>query len=177
MRALTGPGPAQRPPAGARRGMRTGTSLFLIAIGAILRFAVVDASPLGLNVHITGVILILVGILGMTMPRLARVQRVLRTQRTQGAPRAPRDSRAQRFPGDPRAQRAPRARRAARDPLVPRDRLRRWVRPGQAQAFGEPVCAHPAGNDFQPAPAVAISLAEEPPTLLDNILSFEHPLL
>jgi hypothetical protein len=139
--------------------MRTGTSLSLIAIGAILRFAVMAASPLGLNVHITGVILILVGILGMTVPRLAR------------APRAQRFLRAPRVPRDPRAQ------RAHRDPRVPRDRLRRWVRPGQAQALGEPFCAHPPVNDYQPAPAAAVSLAEDPPTLLDNLLSFEHPLL
>jgi hypothetical protein len=154
--------------------MRTGTSLFLIAVGAILRFAVVGASPLGLNVHITGVILILVGILGMTLPRVARasrVQRVLRTPRAQRVLRTPRAPRAQRFPHDPRAQ------RVARDTRVPRDRLRRWVRPGQVQAFGEPFCAQPAVSAYQPAPAAAISLAEDPPTLLDDILSFEHPLL
>jgi uncharacterized membrane protein YidH (DUF202 family) len=47
--------------------MRTGTCIALIAIGAILRFAVTTSSSHGLNVHVVGVILILVGVLGLVL--------------------------------------------------------------------------------------------------------------
>jgi hypothetical protein len=52
--------------------MRTGTSIFLIAAGAVLRFAVAAGSPHGLNVHVVGVVLILAGVLGLLLPLLAR---------------------------------------------------------------------------------------------------------
>ena len=52
--------------------MRTGTGIFLITAGAILRFALAAGSPHGLNVHVVGVILILAGLLGLLLPRLAR---------------------------------------------------------------------------------------------------------
>lgn len=46
--------------------MRIGTSLFLIALGAILRFAVrVTAS--GVSIHTIGLILIIVGIVGLAL--------------------------------------------------------------------------------------------------------------
>jgi hypothetical protein len=61
-----------QPTAGARRGMRTGTGIFLITAGAILRFALAAGSPHGLNVHVVGVILILAGLLGLLLPPLAR---------------------------------------------------------------------------------------------------------
>ncbi len=51
----------------------------LITVGAVLRLALSAGSPHGLNVHVVGVILILAGVLGLLLPRLARV------------PRAPRD--------------------------------------------------------------------------------------
>jgi heme/copper-type cytochrome/quinol oxidase subunit 2 len=50
--------------------MALGTSLFLIAIGAVLRFAV-SVSARGFNLHTVGVILIVVGIVGMLISLLA----------------------------------------------------------------------------------------------------------
>jgi hypothetical protein len=55
--------------------MRTGTGIFLITAGAILLFALKSGSPHWLNLHIVGVILILAGALGLTLPRLARARR------------------------------------------------------------------------------------------------------
>jgi hypothetical protein len=62
-----------RPPAGGRRatgggrGMRSGVGITLIAVGAILRFALTAGSPHGLNVHVVGVVLILAGILSLLL--------------------------------------------------------------------------------------------------------------
>jgi len=50
--------------------MSTGTALFLIAVGAILRFAVATTSIHGLNVHVVGIILILIGVLGLVLSLL-----------------------------------------------------------------------------------------------------------
>ncbi len=51
--------------------MGIGTSLVLIAIGAILRFAVtVSTSTHGFNIHTIGVILIIVGIIGLLISLL-----------------------------------------------------------------------------------------------------------
>jgi hypothetical protein len=61
-------------PTAGRRGMRTGTVIFLIAAGAILRFALPAGSLHGLNLHVVGVILILAGVLGLLLPRLAQAQ-------------------------------------------------------------------------------------------------------
>ncbi|MEA2376257.1 MAG: hypothetical protein QOK00_329 [Thermoleophilaceae bacterium] len=44
--------------------MTIGTSLFLIAIGAILKYAV-TASVAGVDVHTAGLILMIVGVLGL----------------------------------------------------------------------------------------------------------------
>jgi hypothetical protein len=55
--------------------MRTGTGIFLITAGAILRFALPAGSLHGLNVHVVGIILILAGVLGLLLPRLTRAQR------------------------------------------------------------------------------------------------------
>jgi hypothetical protein len=44
--------------------MRIGASLFLIALGAILKWAV-TAHVSGVNIHVVGVILMVVGILGL----------------------------------------------------------------------------------------------------------------
>ena len=48
--------------------MRTGTGIFLIEAGTVLRFAVATGSPHGLNVHVVGVVLILAGVLGLLLP-------------------------------------------------------------------------------------------------------------
>ncbi len=66
MSTPSGPGrPA--PPQVRRHVMSTGTALFLIAVGAILRFAFAAASTHGLNVHVVGVILILIGVIGLVL--------------------------------------------------------------------------------------------------------------
>jgi hypothetical protein len=46
--------------------MRIGASLFLIAVGAILALAV-TADLSGVNVHVVGVILMLVGLIGLAI--------------------------------------------------------------------------------------------------------------
>jgi hypothetical protein len=46
--------------------MRIGTSLFLIAVGAILKYAVHERIA-GLRVHTTGLVLMIVGIVGLTI--------------------------------------------------------------------------------------------------------------
>lgn len=46
--------------------MGTGTSIFLIALGAVLRFAV-NVTTKGFNVHTVGVILMIVGIAGLLL--------------------------------------------------------------------------------------------------------------
>ncbi|MEA2199028.1 MAG: hypothetical protein QOJ25_3079 [Solirubrobacteraceae bacterium] len=46
--------------------MGLGTSIFLIAVGAILRFAV-SVSTHGFNIHTIGVILMVVGIAGLVI--------------------------------------------------------------------------------------------------------------
>lgn len=45
--------------------MRIGLSLVLIAVGAILRFAVTVHNPSGFNYHTAGVILMIVGGIGL----------------------------------------------------------------------------------------------------------------
>jgi membrane-bound ClpP family serine protease len=47
--------------------MRLGASLLLIAVGAILRFAVTVHNPHGFNVHTAGVILMIVGAIGLVV--------------------------------------------------------------------------------------------------------------
>jgi hypothetical protein len=49
--------------------MALGTSLFLIAVGAVLRFAV-SVSTHGFNIHTIGVILIVVGAIGLLVSLL-----------------------------------------------------------------------------------------------------------
>ena len=49
--------------------MGLGTSLFLIAVGAILRFAV-NVSSGGFNLHTIGVILMVVGVIGLVISLL-----------------------------------------------------------------------------------------------------------
>ena len=47
--------------------MRIGAGLFLIAVGAILRFGISAASTHGIAVHAIGDILMLVGVLGVVL--------------------------------------------------------------------------------------------------------------
>lgn len=49
--------------------MGIGTSIFLIAVGAILRFAV-SVSTKGFNIHTIGVILMVVGVVGLLISLL-----------------------------------------------------------------------------------------------------------
>jgi hypothetical protein len=89
--------------------MRTGTGIFLITVGAVLRFALAPGSPHGLNLHVAGIILMLAGLLGLLLPPLVR------------------------------------------GPLQP-DRLRRWVRPGQPDAYDQaPTGVEPGVYDDRPA--------------------------
>lgn len=46
--------------------MRIGASLFLIAVGAILAFAVTDHIS-GINLHVVGLILMLIGLVGLAI--------------------------------------------------------------------------------------------------------------
>lgn len=56
------------------RAMSTSVGILIIAVGAILRFALKGGSPHGLNVHVVGVILILAGVLGLLLPGSARAR-------------------------------------------------------------------------------------------------------
>jgi hypothetical protein len=60
----------QAQPGGGRRVMGTGTCIALIAIGAILRFAVATTSSHGVNVHVVGIIVLLAGVLGLVLSLL-----------------------------------------------------------------------------------------------------------
>jgi hypothetical protein len=51
--------------------MSTRTALVLIAVGAILWFAVTASAIPGLNVHIVGVILLLIGVVGLLLPMVS----------------------------------------------------------------------------------------------------------
>ena len=65
---MSGPaGPGQ--PMGGRV-MSTGTCIALIAVGAILRFAVTTQRTHGVNVHVVGVIVLLAGVLGLLLSLL-----------------------------------------------------------------------------------------------------------
>jgi hypothetical protein len=61
----------RRPTAG-RRVISTGFGITVIAVGAISRFALAGGSPHGLNVHVVGVVLILVGMLSLLLSLLVR---------------------------------------------------------------------------------------------------------
>jgi hypothetical protein len=50
------------------RAFSTGLGLGLIAVGAVLLFAVPSGSPGWINLHVVGVILIIVGVLGLLLP-------------------------------------------------------------------------------------------------------------
>src|ERR1700735_4946731 len=61
--------PAQ--PDGGRRAMGSGAGLLLIAVGAILLFALKVGSPHWLNLRVLGLIMTLVGVIGLALPRMA----------------------------------------------------------------------------------------------------------
>lgn len=75
--------------------MGIGASVFLLAVGAILAFAVNNSSVLGLNIHVIGYILMACGLLGLILtlviwgPRNRRSDAVV-------------EERVVRDPGDPR---------------------------------------------------------------------------
>ncbi len=74
MSRLTGQGQPGRWLIARGQAIGIGTVISLIAVGAILRFAVAAVSPLDLNLHAVGVILILVGVLGLLLRPLAGVR-------------------------------------------------------------------------------------------------------
>jgi hypothetical protein len=90
-------------PAGGRRVMSTGAGITLIAVGAILRFALAPGSPHGVNVHVVGVVLILAGVLGLLLSLLVWGPLSRRRYRQAGYDRAaPPLARQQRaYPGQP----------------------------------------------------------------------------
>lgn len=57
-------------PAGGGRVMSLGVGIFLIAVGAVLRFAIATTSTHGLNIHAVGVILMLAGVVGLVLSLL-----------------------------------------------------------------------------------------------------------
>jgi hypothetical protein len=63
--------------------MKTGAGLALIAFGAILAFAV-NSTPSWLNLHVVGWVLMLVGLVGLVIPRSTYgwVGRRIQTRRT-----------------------------------------------------------------------------------------------
>ena len=69
--------------------MKTGAGLALIAVGAILAFAVTTNTSV-FNLHTAGWVLIIVGIVGIAIPRRSYgwVGRRVRTQRTRWRPNA-----------------------------------------------------------------------------------------
>ena len=70
--------------------MGIGTSLVLIAIGAILRFAItVSSTAHGFNIHTIGVILMIVGVIGLVISLLWLF--TLRNRRPAGSRYAERD--------------------------------------------------------------------------------------
>ncbi len=121
--------------------MRTGVGIALIIVGAVLRFALSAGSPHGLNVHMVGIILILAGVLGLLLPRLARV------------PRAPRDRlRRWVYPAKPQAGDKP---PAAEDPGVHNYR----------PTGSEDLFSYPDG----PTPADGLLSHEHDPPLVENL--------
>ena len=53
-----------------RVAMGTGTCVALIAVGAILRYAVTATSSHGVNIHVVGLIVLLAGVLGLLLSLL-----------------------------------------------------------------------------------------------------------
>jgi hypothetical protein len=74
MNRPTGPIQPDPLPAGGSRVITTGAGIFLITVGAIVRFALPAGSPHGLNLHVVGLILILAGVLQLVLPRFVRAR-------------------------------------------------------------------------------------------------------
>jgi hypothetical protein len=74
MNRPTGPIQPDQPPAGGSRVTTTGTGIFLLTVGAIVRFALPAGSPHGLNLHVVGLILILAGVLQLVLPRFVHAR-------------------------------------------------------------------------------------------------------
>src|SRR4029077_13331972 len=89
---------SESPWGGRERTMRTATGLALIAIGAILAFAV-TTSPSFLNLQVVGWILILTGVAGMVVPRRGYVwlRRRVVVRRPRGAAAVDPGGRPRRF--------------------------------------------------------------------------------
>jgi membrane-bound ClpP family serine protease len=66
--------------------MRIGASLVLIAVGAILRFAVTVHNPHGFNIHTAGVILLVVGAIGLVASLIWMAVSRRRTEVVQDTP-------------------------------------------------------------------------------------------
>lgn len=132
MTSPVGPGRLGRPPALRGRGMGSGAGLLLVAVGAILVFALPAGSPHWINLHVVGVIMMVWGVAGLALS---------------GAGRAP------------------------------RDRMRRWVLPGQPQRPGQQRAGLPAGGNAGTGDGPALIRefsSADPPTLADDVLGFEH---
>jgi hypothetical protein len=57
---------------GNTRALGVGTAIFLIAAGAVMRFAIATSSTHGLNIHVAGIILMLAGALALVASVLVR---------------------------------------------------------------------------------------------------------
>jgi hypothetical protein len=57
---------------GNTRALGAGTAIFLIAAGAILRFAIATTSSHGFNIHVAGIIVMLAGALALVASVLVR---------------------------------------------------------------------------------------------------------
>lgn len=68
--------------------MRIGASLFLIAIGAILKFAVATNKSHGFDIGLIGVILMIVGVIGLliSVAFMASARRTTVVEREPGVP-------------------------------------------------------------------------------------------
>ncbi len=114
--------------------MRTGTGIFLIAAGAVLRFAVAAGSPHGLNVHVVGVVLMLAGVLGLLLSLLVSLL-------ARGGPPNPRRLIHSIRPGGYDGSRlGERKRAAAADvaAVLENDRFRSLDTPGRQETIVEP---------------------------------------
>jgi hypothetical protein len=132
MNSVSGPGQPVQPPPGGKRAMSTSVVILLITVGAVLRLAVSARSVLGLNVHVVGIILVLAGVLGLLMPRLAHA------------------------------------------PLSP-DRLRRWVRPNQPEAYDEaPTGVDPGVYDDRPALVQDHGVPDDRGPLVEDLVGYEN---
>ena len=111
--------------------------LFLIALGGILLLALRTGSGFGLNLHVVGVIMMVVGILGLLLPTVAQGPR--RTGRAAGS--APRPCTT--FTAPPRGMLRDCARTAGSSTLTGPDVS---VTNGEIPGQGRPCTAQPKIN-------------------------------